>query len=164
MKIDRSFVRDAAVDRDHAAIVQAVVSLARAMKLKVVAEGVETPEQLEALRRYGCDMVQGYLFSKPVSTEDITRMLRDGNASPEVYAAPGGASLIPAGPSRKIPLQPESPLFRHSRRERSTRSGRLSRFCAPARREVTGLCRLHCLRWKMALCSTGSPSAFRGRR
>lgn len=78
MKIDRSFVRDATVDRDHAAIVEAVVSLARAMKLKVVAEGVETREQLEALRRYGCDMVQGYLFSKPVSTEDITRMLRDG--------------------------------------------------------------------------------------
>lgn len=78
MKIDRSFVRDATVDRDHAAIVEAVVSLARAMKLKVVAEGVETQEQLDALRRYGCDMVQGYLFSKPVSTEDITRMLREG--------------------------------------------------------------------------------------
>ncbi|MHB1142477.1 MAG: putative bifunctional diguanylate cyclase/phosphodiesterase [Sulfuricaulis sp.] len=78
MKIDRSFVRDATVDRDHAAIVEAVVSLARAMKLKVVAEGVETREQLDALRRYGCDMMQGYLFSKPVPTEDITRMLREG--------------------------------------------------------------------------------------
>lgn len=78
MKIDRSFVRDSTVDSDHAALVQAVVSLARAMKLKVVAEGVETPEQLDALRRYGCDMVQGYLFSKPVPTEDITRMLREG--------------------------------------------------------------------------------------
>lgn len=78
MKIDRSFVRNATVDRDHAAIVEAVVSLARAMKLKVVAEGVETQEQLDALRRYGCDMMQGYLFSKPVSTEDITRMLREG--------------------------------------------------------------------------------------
>ncbi len=78
MKIDRSFVRNAVVDRDHAAIVEAVVSLARAMKLQVVAEGVETMEQLDALRRYGCNMVQGYLFSKPVPTEDITRMLRDG--------------------------------------------------------------------------------------
>ena len=78
MKIDRSFVRDATVDSDHAAIVQAVVSLARAMKLKVVAEGVETTEQLDALRRYGCDMVQGYLFSRPVPTEDITHMLREG--------------------------------------------------------------------------------------
>jgi EAL domain-containing protein (putative c-di-GMP-specific phosphodiesterase class I) len=78
MKIDRSFVRDAAVDSDHAAIVQAVVRLARTMKLKVVAEGVETREQLAALRDYGCDMVQGYLFSKPVPTEDITRMLREG--------------------------------------------------------------------------------------
>ncbi len=78
MKIDRSFVRDATVDSDHAAIVQAVIKLARTMKLKVVAEGVETREQLDALRGYGCDMVQGYLFSKPVSTEDITRMLREG--------------------------------------------------------------------------------------
>lgn len=78
MKIDRSFIRDATVDSDHAAIVQAVVRLARTMKLKVVAEGVETPEQLAALRAYGCDMVQGYLFSKPVPTEDITRMLREG--------------------------------------------------------------------------------------
>jgi diguanylate cyclase (GGDEF)-like protein/PAS domain S-box-containing protein len=78
MKIDRSFVRNAAVDPDQAAIVQAVMALARALKLKVVAEGVETAEQLAALRLYGCDMVQGYLFSKPVATEDITRMLRDG--------------------------------------------------------------------------------------
>lgn len=80
MKIDRSFVQDATVDSDHAAIVQAVVKLARTMKLKVVAEGVETQEQLDALRAYGCDMVQGYLFSKPVSTEDITRMLREGKS------------------------------------------------------------------------------------
>lgn len=78
MKIDRSFVCNAAVDPDQAAIVQAVVALARALKLKVVAEGVETAEQLAALRHYGCDMVQGYLFSKPVATEDIARMLRDG--------------------------------------------------------------------------------------
>ena len=78
MKINRSFVRDAGVDSDHAAIVQAVVKLARTMKLKVVAEGVETPEQLAALRDYGCDMVQGYLFSRPVPSEDITRLLREG--------------------------------------------------------------------------------------
>ncbi|WP_372522028.1 putative bifunctional diguanylate cyclase/phosphodiesterase [Sulfuricaulis sp.] len=78
MKIDRSFVRNAAVDPDHAAIVQAVIALARALKLKVVAEGVETAEQLADLRRYGCDMAQGYLFSKPVATEDIASMLRDG--------------------------------------------------------------------------------------
>ncbi len=89
MKIDRSFVRNAAVDPDQAAIVQAVVALARALKLKVVAEGVETVEQLAALRRYGCDMVQGYLFSKPVATEDIAACYATGNGFSEVayYAA-----------------------------------------------------------------------------
>ena len=78
MKIDRSFVHNASVDRDHAAIVQAIVAVARALKLKIVAEGVETKEQLELLRNYGCDMVQGFLFSKPVSSEELTQLLQEG--------------------------------------------------------------------------------------
>jgi EAL domain-containing protein (putative c-di-GMP-specific phosphodiesterase class I) len=78
MKIDQSFVHNASVDRDHAAIVQAIVAVARALKLKIVAEGVETKEQLELLRNYGCDMVQGFLFSKAVSSEELTQLLQEG--------------------------------------------------------------------------------------
>ncbi len=78
MKIDRASVQNTSTDRDHAALVEAVVALARAMKLKVIAEGVETVEQLNALRGYGCDLVQGFLFSKAVPNEEITLMLREG--------------------------------------------------------------------------------------
>lgn len=78
IKIDRSFVRNASVDRDQAAIVQAIITLAQALKLKVVAAGVETQEQLEQLRGYGCDMIQGFLFSKPVSGCELTRLLQEG--------------------------------------------------------------------------------------
>ncbi|MHB8715727.1 MAG: sensor domain-containing protein [Sulfuricaulis sp.] len=77
MKIDQSFMRHSLVDRDHAAVVQAIVAMAKALKLKVVAEGVETQEQLELLRSYGCDMIQGFLFSKPVPSEELTRLLQN---------------------------------------------------------------------------------------
>lgn len=77
MKIDRSFVQNVSVDSDQAELVQAIVALARAKKLKVVAEGVETEEQLDILRKYGCDMIQGFLFSKPVASEELTRLLRE---------------------------------------------------------------------------------------
>lgn len=65
IKIDRSFVRDITTDSDDAAITEAIVAMAHSLKLKVVAEGVETVEQLEFLRRCGCEEVQGYYFSRP---------------------------------------------------------------------------------------------------
>jgi|LGVF01.1.fsa_nt_gb diguanylate cyclase (GGDEF)-like protein/PAS domain S-box-containing protein len=65
IKIDRSFVRDITTDSDDAAITEAIVVMAHSLKLKVVAEGVETEEQLEFLRRCGCEEVQGYYFSRP---------------------------------------------------------------------------------------------------
>jgi diguanylate cyclase (GGDEF)-like protein/PAS domain S-box-containing protein len=71
LKIDRSFVQDIISDVDNAAIVDAIIAMAHTLRLKVVAEGVETPEQLEQLRSYGCDAVQGYLYSRPVSPEEI---------------------------------------------------------------------------------------------
>jgi diguanylate cyclase (GGDEF)-like protein/PAS domain S-box-containing protein len=65
IKIDRSFVRDITTDSDDAAITEAIVVMAHSLKLKVVAEGVETVEQLEFLRRCGCEEAQGYYFSRP---------------------------------------------------------------------------------------------------
>ncbi len=67
LKIDKSFVRDILDDPDDKAIAETIISLARMMRLDVIAEGVETKEQLEMLKKMGCGVFQGYLFSKPQS-------------------------------------------------------------------------------------------------
>jgi EAL domain-containing protein (putative c-di-GMP-specific phosphodiesterase class I) len=66
LKIDKVFVNDVTTDPDDAALVTAVITLAHSLRLKVVAEGVETEEQLELLRGLNCDEWQGYLFSNPL--------------------------------------------------------------------------------------------------
>jgi len=78
LKIDRSFIRDVATNRDDASVVRAMISMGRSMELKVVAEGVETREQLECLRRYGCPEWQGYYFSHAVEPEEFIRGLPGG--------------------------------------------------------------------------------------
>jgi diguanylate cyclase (GGDEF)-like protein/PAS domain S-box-containing protein len=77
LKIDRSFINDLTSDQDSVAIVTALIALASSMKMSVVAEGVETLEQLELLRELGCRRIQGYLYSRPLTREDATRLLRD---------------------------------------------------------------------------------------
>jgi diguanylate cyclase (GGDEF)-like protein len=71
LKIDRSFVFNITTDSTDAAIALSVIVLAHSMNLNVVAEGVETMEQLELLRKQGCDVVQGFLFSRPISAEEF---------------------------------------------------------------------------------------------
>jgi EAL domain-containing protein (putative c-di-GMP-specific phosphodiesterase class I) len=71
LKIESSFVQDLNTDLDGKLIVRSIIGLAHNLKLKVIAEGVETAEQLEFLVREGCDEYQGYFFSKPLTQHDF---------------------------------------------------------------------------------------------
>ena len=76
LKIDRSFVKDLHTDSDDAAICAAIIAMAQNLDLKVVAEGVELKEQLNFLRKHGCDQIQGYLISKPLPAEEFEALAR----------------------------------------------------------------------------------------
>jgi len=78
LKIDRTFVRDITTDADDATLTRAIINLAQNLRLKVIAEGVETEDQLAFLRANGCDEMQGYLFAKPAGAGECEQMLREG--------------------------------------------------------------------------------------
>ncbi|MDP3937418.1 MAG: EAL domain-containing protein [Deltaproteobacteria bacterium] len=79
LKIDRSFVKDIPADAEDAAIVEAIIAMARALGLRVIAEGVETPEQLTYLMAQGCSLMQGFYLSQPLEVEELTRSLAEGD-------------------------------------------------------------------------------------
>jgi diguanylate cyclase (GGDEF)-like protein/PAS domain S-box-containing protein len=81
IKIDQSFIRDICTDPDDAAIAQAVISLGHSLKMKVIAEGVETREQMEHLRAQGCDKIQGFYFSRPLPIEAFAQLVRESQVT-----------------------------------------------------------------------------------
>jgi EAL domain-containing protein (putative c-di-GMP-specific phosphodiesterase class I) len=81
LKLDQSFVRDSTTDPSDAAIISAVIVMAHSLDLKVVAEGVETKEQLEFLRHRNCDTIQGFYFSAPLAEEDLEPYLMQRTAA-----------------------------------------------------------------------------------
>src|SRR6202041_3483174 len=80
LKIDRVFIDEIASRPEDASIVRAIVSLAHSLRLKVVAEGVETPAQLEFLKTAGCDEYQGYHFSRPLPAAEFERVIREAHS------------------------------------------------------------------------------------
>ncbi|RVU84309.1 bifunctional diguanylate cyclase/phosphodiesterase [Leucothrix sargassi] len=91
LKLDRSFIVQMSGSRSTLAVVKAIVSMARVLKLKVVAEGVETEAELNALRDIGCDIGQGYIWSKPLTSCELLRLVTQSK-----YIKPSECGAMPA--------------------------------------------------------------------
>ncbi|WP_083749104.1 bifunctional diguanylate cyclase/phosphodiesterase [Pelomonas sp. KK5] len=110
VKIDRTFVRDLGITPQSSAVVTAIIALARALGLRVIAEGVETLRQMEVLHRLGCSVMQGFLFSKPLPPDDLEQWLAQtvlprkapwiGQASADIRGEGTGGSDLQRGIQR----------------------------------------------------------------
>ncbi len=85
LKIDRSFVQDVVLNSDDAAITAAIISMAKGLNLKVIAEGVENEAQMSFLRAHQCDEIQGYYFSRPLTADKVAEKLAEQSGSALVY-------------------------------------------------------------------------------
>jgi predicted signal transduction protein with EAL and GGDEF domain len=88
LKIDRSFVADLGRDSNDAAICAAIIAMGRQLGLKIVAEGVETKEQLQFLSTHGCTLAQGFYIAKPVEAAEMSKLLRIGSGEPAAMPVP----------------------------------------------------------------------------
>ena len=102
VKIDRSFVANAAESGHTQKIVRSVLHMAESLDLQSIAEGIETPAQLELVRALGCDLGQGYLFSRPVPAAAITQMLRTGAD----FTGLTGCPRLPGSPGHSAAARP----------------------------------------------------------
>jgi diguanylate cyclase (GGDEF)-like protein len=93
LKIDQSFVQDISDESSEAVIVSAVIAMGKSLRQRLVAEGVETPEQLAFLQSYGCGEAQGFFFSRPVSAADFTRLL-EAEQRPQGNEPPSDGQLL----------------------------------------------------------------------
>ncbi len=111
LKIDCSFVRDICLDADDAAITAAIISVARSLNLRVIAEGVETEKQVAFLRAHHCDEIQGYYFSKPLLPEEFAEKLRSNSRLTSVNDVGSDPILADAASSQVAPFR-ESALMK----------------------------------------------------
>jgi diguanylate cyclase (GGDEF)-like protein/PAS domain S-box-containing protein len=90
LKIDRSFISDVATNPDDSAITASIISMAKSLRLKVIAEGVENEAQMSFLRSHQCDEIQGYYFSKPLAVDKVADKLRGNTSELHARAKAGG--------------------------------------------------------------------------
>lgn len=107
LKIDRSFVQDIISDPDDAVIAQAIISLSHSLGIRVVAEGVETEPQLHFLKKRGCDIVQGYYFSRPLPAAELARLLEENRRVGEWEA-------VGEGPEHTLLIVDDEPNIRQA--------------------------------------------------
>ncbi|MBF0128423.1 MAG: EAL domain-containing protein [Alphaproteobacteria bacterium] len=110
LKIDRSFVQDIITDNSDAAIVSAIIAMSHALKLRIVAEGVEEQAQFDFLKNRGCDQIQGYLISRPLPLEALRRFLIEGP-----WRTVGSSGAVREAPSHEPGRKPEAASARQQK-------------------------------------------------